>query len=116
MSSLIDGILESFLIQREVRYRVIVPEEYFSSKARFSVVYLLHGLFGSFANWTELTNLQTVALDHRLIIVMPEGGDNWYTDAGSGREYEGYLISELIPEIDHRFRTIADRSGRAVAG
>ncbi len=116
MSDLIDGVLESSLIRGQVKYRVITPQKYSGSNARFSALYLLHGLFGSFENWTDLTDLQTFAVDHQLIIVMPDGADSWYTDAGSGREYESYLISELIPEIDCRFRTIADRSGRAVAG
>ena len=49
---------------------------------------------------------------------MPEGGDGWYTDSVSvpADKYESYIIQELIPEIDRKFRTIADREQRAIAG
>ena len=114
MSKLIDAVLNSSLLKKDLPYRVILPEKYEEEKKRFPVLYLLHGLFGSFENWTELTSLQTYADGCHLIIVTPEGGDNWYTD--SGEKYESYLIHELIPAIDARFRTIADRSGRAIAG
>jgi putative tributyrin esterase len=116
MSDLIDGALISSLIQKEVRYRIIVPEKYESMKLRYPVLYLLHGLFGSFENWTELTRLREYASGYKLIIVMPEGGDNWYTDIGIGEEHESYLIRELLPSVDKRFRTISSRGGRAIAG
>ena len=31
-------------------------------------------------------------------------------------KYESYVVQELIPEIDTKFRTLADRSHRAIAG
>lgn len=116
MSDLIDGILKSSLLRREIPYRVLLPGSYGDSRHRFPVIYLLHGLFGSFENWTTLTELRVRAADHRLVIVMPEGGDNWYTDAGDGEAWESYLIKELIPQIDGDFQTICDSRGRAIAG
>jgi S-formylglutathione hydrolase FrmB len=113
--------LASKLLARDVSYRIILPAGY-SDQARpskrFPVVYLLHGLFGHFDNWTDKTKLTTYALDHNFIIVNPEGGDGWYTDSATvpNDRYESYLINELIPEIDKKFRTLADRDHRAIAG
>jgi S-formylglutathione hydrolase FrmB len=114
MSNLIDGVLSSSLNQREIPFRLILPREYASSKKHYPVLYLLHGLFGSFENWTDLTDLATSASDLEIIIVMPDGGDGWYTD--SSEKYESYLTDELLPEIDRNYRSIADRRHRAIAG
>ena len=71
--------LGSRLMAREVSYRIILPVGYFdqaSSSKKFPVVYLLHGLFGHFDNWTDKTKLTTYAPEYNFIIVNPEGGDN----------------------------------------
>ncbi len=116
MSDSIDGILKSSLLGREIPCRVLLPENYGDTRLRFPVLYLLHGLFGSFENWTTLTGLSSYAAGYGLIIVMPEGGDNWYVDARDGEAWESYLIKELIPEIEDDFRTIAPGRGRVIAG
>jgi S-formylglutathione hydrolase FrmB len=111
--------LASNLLHRKVSYRVIFPVGYKeSATARYSVIILLHGLFGHFNNWTDLTKLAEYASAYKFIIVTPEGGDGWYTDSISvpNDKYESYIIQELIPEIDKKFRTIADREHRVIAG
>jgi putative tributyrin esterase len=86
--------------------------------SRFPVIYLLHGLTGHFNNWTDKTRLGEYASAYDLIIVTPEGGDGWYTDSVSAPDdrYESYIVKELIPEIDAKFRTRTDRASRAIAG
>ena len=116
MSRHVDRILKSSLIQKDIWYRVLLPDDYLQSEGRYAVLYLLHGLFGSFENWTDLTGLDEYIRNYRLIVVMPEGGDNWYTDTLADEAYERYLIHELLPEIDGVFRTVTDRSGRSIAG
>src|SRR3982750_2199822 len=50
--------LASKLLKRSVKYRVTLPVRYKSlDKERFPVIYLLHGLFGHFDNWTDKTKL-----------------------------------------------------------
>jgi S-formylglutathione hydrolase FrmB len=57
------------------------------------------------------------AARYRMIVVMPEGNDSWYVDgAGSNDKYETYILKELIPDVDQRYRTIQSRYGRAIAG
>lgn len=114
MSNLVDGVLSSSLIQRDIPFRLILPREYATSKKHYPVLNLLHGLNGNFENWTDMTDLAAFAGDREIIIVMPDGGDGWYTD--SGEKFESYLIKELLPEIDRHYRTIADRRHRAIAG
>ena len=111
--------LSSKLMQRVMPYRVILPKDYSASKEkRYPVIYLLHGLFGSSANWTTLTKLPIYAQSYDAIIVTPEGENGWYTDSDSvaANKYESYIIKELIPEIDAKYRTISKREGRVIAG
>jgi S-formylglutathione hydrolase FrmB len=111
--------LGSKLMGREMSYRIILPYAYLQNNtARFPVIYLLHGLGGHFDNWGDKTKITRYSFPYEYIIVMPEGGDGWYTDSISvpADKYESYMVRELIPEIDGKFRTVADRGHRAIAG
>jgi len=113
--------LESKLMGRKMPYNVILPERYVASTQtgrRFPVMYLLHGLTGNFDNWRSRTDLVNYSATYDLIIVTPEGEDGWYTDNVSkdGDKYESYIIKELVPEIDKRYRTLDRREHRAIAG
>ena len=111
--------LKSSLMGREMPYRVILPTGYSSrGEERFPVIYLLHGLTGSYSNWTELTSLGIYAQAYKVIIVTPEGGNGWYTDsvANPSDKFESYIIQELIPEIEKKYRAIPARDKRAIAG
>ncbi|HYP50337.1 MAG TPA: alpha/beta hydrolase family protein [Pyrinomonadaceae bacterium] len=118
-ASLRNAELNSKLMRRKMPYQVIVPPNYEAEKTiRFPVLYLLHGLGGHYDNWAGKTNLKKYAADHRIILVMPEGGDGWYTDSANepNDKYESYIIQELVPEIDKNYRTVPEKRGRAIAG
>jgi len=113
--------LASKLMARQMPYRVLLPMEYSSSKnksERFPVVYLLHGLTGHYSNWTDKTKVTGYSIKHSFIIVTPEGDNGWYSDSASVEtdKYESYIVKELIPEIDAKYRTLANRENRIIAG
>lgn len=112
--------LASKLMAREIPYRVGIPKAYKeqSTTKRFPVIYLLHGLTGSYANWFDRTKLAEYALAHNFIIVTVDGANGWYTDSISNPndKYETYIVKELIPEIDRTYRTVPTRDGRMIAG
>jgi putative tributyrin esterase len=113
---------ESKLVGAALPYHVVLPADYrqdSSKQTRYPVLLLLHGLGGSANDWvSERARLADHASAHRLIIVVPEGRDGWYTDAASvpADKFESYFIQELLPDVERRFRTLARREGRAVAG
>jgi putative tributyrin esterase len=110
---------ESKLVGTTLPYNVVLPTDYHSSRAtRYPVLYLLHGLGGHHTDWTTRTNLADYAAQYRLIIVTPEGNDGWYTDSAGvpTDKYETCLLTELIPDVEARYRTIQSRYGRAIAG
>jgi len=113
-----DVRFESAALRREVPYRVLLPADYESSRRRYPVLYLLHGLDGSYANWTERTRVAEYAAGHNLIIVTPEGANSWYLNwhEGDTERWEDYIVRDLIAEIDARYRTVQSRDGRYIAG
>ena len=109
---------KSELIGKVLPYDVLLPAGYAKSNKRYPVLYLLHGLFGRHDDWITRTNLTDYAAQYELIIVTPEGHDNWYVDSATVPQdkYESYFVRELIPDVDARYRTIKDRRARGIAG
>jgi len=110
---------QSQLVHTTLPYNVMLPPGYrASSTTRYPVLYLLHGWGGHYTDWLTRTNVADYAAQYRLIVVTPEGNDSWYVDSGgvASDKYETYILKELIPDVDKRFRTIQARYGRAVAG
>lgn len=104
-------------------YNVLLPTGYASSGSRrYPVLYLLHALQYNENTWLDLTDVARFTTGFTgakaAIVVMPDGGPGgWYTNWPDGTEqWERYHLRHLIPEVDRRFRTIAGRAHRAVAG
>ena len=107
---------------------VYTPAEYGQNpQKRYPVLYLQHGSFEDETGWASqgkanliLDNLIAAGKAVPMIIVM----DNGYaykpqTGAPNARPasvFEEVMISEIIPMIDAKFRTVADREHRAIAG
>ncbi|MCA1612946.1 MAG: esterase family protein [Acidobacteria bacterium] len=112
---------ESKLAGKTLPYNVVLPEGYAlpaNRGARYPVLYLLHGFTGHYADWLSRTRLADYAARHQMIVVTPEGNNGWYTDSASAPadKYESYVVKELIPDVQRRYRTDESRGGRAVAG
>lgn len=110
---------QSQLIGTTLPYNVILPPDYDASPTtRYPVLYLLHGLTGHYVDWVTRTNVADYASRYPMIIVTPEGNDSWYTDSAKNEKdkYESYVLKELIPDVQQRYRTIDARYGRAIAG
>jgi enterochelin esterase family protein len=101
-----------------------------NTKSRYPVLYLQHGSFEDETGWPQqgkagliLDNLIASKKANPMIIVM----DNGYANKPQSKEsaakkerpesvFEEVLITEVIPMIDTKFRTIANRENRAIAG
>lgn len=109
----------SALIGKILPYNVILPADYrVSTATRYPVIYLLHGWAGHYSDWVTRTNIADDAAQYRMIVVMPEGNDGWYIDSATDGtdKYETYILQELIPDVQRRYRTIESRYGRGIAG
>lgn len=116
--------VQSKILSRPVSYCVDLPADYASSaSARYPVLYFLHGLFEDEHSWIDrggkeiIDDLESQGKIGKFIVVLPEGGRSFYINACNGGErYEDFFIQELIPFIDHKYRTLGTRAGRAISG
>ena len=111
----------SKLVGKTLPYNVLLPVSYNQTESRtkrYPVLYLLHGLTGHYTNWLDKTRLIDYTAPYEFIIVMPEGNDGWYTDSATvpSDKYESYILQELIPDVEKRFRTASETGSRAIAG
>lgn len=102
---------QSKLVNATLPYNVILPADYDTAHTRYPVLYLLHGLTGHYTDWVSRTNLASYVAQYRIIVVTPEGNDSWYVD-----KYESYILQELLPDVQKRYRTLEARNFRAIAG
>ena len=100
-----------------MKYLVLLPQGYDTSMRRYPVLYLLHGLTGDYKDWSTRTNLAEYSKTIPVIIVMPDAGNSWYTNAADGTsKFEDYIATELPADVVQKYRTINSRHGRAIAG
>jgi len=114
--------LRTDALASETQVRVLLPSGYAGGRRRYPVLYLLHGGADDYRSWTDKGEAERLTEGLPLIVVMPNAGQGgWYTDwfnngAGGPPSWERYHVQQLIPWIDRRYRTVAQRGGRAIAG
>jgi len=89
------------------------------SDKRYPTLYLLHGYSGDYSNWVRMGgNIDSLATVNNMIVVCPDGRDSWYWDSPADPKIkmESFFIEDLIPAIDSKFPTIAERGQRAITG
>jgi S-formylglutathione hydrolase FrmB len=121
IAALVDTIeTNSPSMKKNIRAIVIRPDNYNETKEQLPVVYLLHGFEGNFADWiTKAKGFEKSADLYGMMIVCPDGGiSSWYWDSPVDlkSQYETYVSEELVKWIDHKYRTIQNRKGRAITG
>lgn len=104
----------SRVLGQQTAANVILPQT--AQHGPFPVFYLLHGLSDDHTSWVRRTSLERYVDDLPLIVVMPNGGRGFYTDAAQGFAYESALVRELVPFIDRMFNTRSERAGRCIGG
>lgn len=107
-------------LDRETTYIAVLPQPLAPAR-RYPVLYLLHGAYGGYTDWTSNTRLLEYAEDHEMVIITPEGGPfGWYLDspttAGKRMKYETFIVRDLLEEVDSRFPSFPSRQGRGIAG
>jgi enterochelin esterase-like enzyme len=109
---------------------VYLPPGYADNPTRrYPVLYLLHGFPGRPLAFLLTVRMGVVEdelvarnLAQPVILVMPFGSTGTFTDkewangVGQGEDWATFVAHDVVNAVDSRYRTIADRSGRAIAG
>ena len=85
--------------------------------SKLPVVYLLHGGYGDFRDWSNYSDVSRFA-ERGLLLVMPEGDESWYTNSVQRPEdrYEDYIVDDLVKDVESRLPTAPGRENRAAIG
>jgi hypothetical protein len=110
---------------------VYLPPGYDDASTRYPAVYVIQGYSGQVTMWANRGPFRQPFLETAdllfgrdgvppCIVVYVDawtayGGSQFVDSAGTGR-YHSYLCDEVVPFVDGRYRTIADRESRAISG
>jgi enterochelin esterase-like enzyme len=114
--------MQSVILNGPIEYAVLLPEGYNESEEEYPVVYLLHGYGDDETAWYKNGSIQYYVDKYSaeivpMIYVMPQGFNRYYIDKyNGGFPYMQMFVNELVPTIDERYRTKADKTQRAVMG
>jgi enterochelin esterase-like enzyme len=123
-AKLIDTTFPSTGLGGDMRLAVYLPPGYTTGTEHYPVIYFLHGLPAAqlaYRSWAPFLAKALGALGSPAIAVIPQAArdgdpDPEYLDWGEARNWETALGSELPAYIDAHYRTIPNRSGRALVG
>jgi S-formylglutathione hydrolase FrmB len=123
--SLAGNLLGTATVQQAAIY---LPPSYSTQVSRrYPVIYLLHGIFDNYGVWVGhfgvpaiLDRLISAGDIPELVVVMPNGGNpfggGFYRNSPVSGNWGDYIADDLVTYVDQNFRTLAQRSGRAVVG
>jgi enterochelin esterase-like enzyme len=120
-STVISRSFHSEALGRDWNYTIYLPTGYRQDGARIPVLYLLHGNNGDANDWLTQGHLQSAAdalIERKdippVVIVMPQGGTDWYVDRKE--KIETAFFNDLLPEIEARYAVSTQRGGRMIGG
>lgn len=127
--NIVSDSINSKILNSVVKYNVYLPDGFDKPTTKYPVVYLLHGLSGTYKEWDERGNAREIADELissgeavPMVIVMPNAGHpeikkvwNGYFDM-PGWQYETFFFTELLPEVEKKYRVIGDKEHRAIMG
>ena len=114
-----------------VEVAVYTPPGYAEESTRYPVLYLLHGISGTYRDWTgggyqglrvhdELDRLIGSGALPPMIVVMPTAMNRYqgsfYLDSPVTGGWATFMTTELIEWVDDHLRTLPGAGGRGIAG
>lgn len=124
-SAAVEGNLEGESADRDVL--VVLPPSYAANPARrYRVLYALHGYSIGAEQWTkEIQVPQAIEGAFakgagEMIVVFPDSktvhNGSMYSSSVTTGDFEQFIARDLVAYIDTKYRTIADRRSRGLAG
>lgn len=113
----------SKVFNREKSFRIFLPSDYNTSQKKYPVIYYFHGNTGT--HELNMDNLSQMVSDNSVILVAWNGRSvdsdlrpyniGNHSNINYRVQFKDYFL-ELVNHIDSTFRTLTDRSNRAVIG
>jgi S-formylglutathione hydrolase FrmB len=90
-------------LQKQSAASIILPDT--SVQGPYHVMFLLHGLSDDNTAWSRNTSIERYVSGLPLIVVMPDGGRGFYSDAKEGYAFETAIAVELAELVETYFPT-----------
>ncbi|MBK6281531.1 MAG: hypothetical protein IPF54_01625 [Draconibacterium sp.] len=113
----------SKVFNREKSFRIFLPSDYNTSQKKYPVIYYFHGNTGN--HELNMDNVPQMVSDNSVILVAWNGRSvdsdlrpyniGNHSNINYQVQFKDYFL-ELVNHIDSTFRTLTDRSNRAVIG
>jgi S-formylglutathione hydrolase FrmB len=101
---------------------VFLPTGYDADPARrWPVTYVTAGTMNNYDSFRKVLKGVDLTASYPSLIVSPDGNSGYWSDWYNGGafgppKYETFVIDQLIPLVDARYRTAADRAHRLITG
>ncbi len=114
----VEDSLFSSSLNATTKFYAILPDGYAKSQERYPAVYLLHGFGGNYTNWVKLSEIVKYAKQYNYIIITPDAKNSWYANSPvmPNANFEDFIIKDVIPFVDNKYRTIQSKFHRSIAG
>jgi putative tributyrin esterase len=102
-------------LQKASSFNIVFPDNP-PLKRPWAMFYLLHGLSDDHTIWMRRTSIERYVQGWPLVVVMPDGGRGFYTNAEEGMAYEDDLMKDVLGLVERTFPVKKERDGRAIGG
>ena len=109
------GSVYSNTLEMETGLTVITPNDYGQTE-QYRVCYVLHGLCGGNADYSNYTMLPFYAYDRDVIYICPEVQRSFYENTAFGMKYFDFVAKELPHLARLVFNIRADRENTGIMG
>jgi S-formylglutathione hydrolase FrmB len=113
----VEDSISSRAINERMKFVAVLPHHYRQTQERYTTIYLLHGFGGDRTDWIKRSGLVKYLEEHNFLVICPDAHNGWYTNSIDGKKkYEEYILNELVPYVERKYRTLGTRHGRVIAG
>lgn len=113
--ALIDLKIHSNELMLESNVTIVYPDPLLS-KNDFNVLFLLHGYTGASTDWLRYTDIEKLAYEYNIMVVMPSINNSFYTNMEYGLNYFNYYTIELPNRISELFKVKLTKDNTYIAG
>jgi S-formylglutathione hydrolase FrmB len=111
---------KSACLKRDVQFSAILPMErmqrYAPANPPLQTLYLLHSYAGSAASWLYNTELDDLAAQNGLAIVMPDGENSFYIDNSKRQDLYGEFLGRELVEFTRGMFPLSDKPEDTILG
>lgn len=108
----------------EQEIAIYFPPSYYTSDARYPVVYYLagydEGLDDSYILMSVIDKLVEAGSANEMMVVVVSGqnllGGSFYVNSPVSGNWEDFVVTDVVDYIDQNYRTLADVNSRGIAG